>query len=476
MASAAGSRSGLITATVILAIVAVTALVFTFIFSAKATRNEQALQDMERAYNKIVRRPALNGAVVSALESERGNESQDPLLDFAVRQRDDLARLVGGANPTAAMAAASEALTQAGQQVDAFKATPPSTTDNIAATLRSMTNVIVELQNKNADLAKAASDAKAQAEEVVKTTTAQMEAVNQQIASIRKQAEDANATAQAVSASHQNVLNENTATIEAQNRQYTEQLTALQTQLSDANRTITRLQEDNVKVLAKFNAVRPDAQQSTMRAADGTIVKTSPDGTISISLGAGQQIVPGMTFEVYDRVAGVPNIPATDELALPKGKASIEVLRVGPNTSECRLIRLSPLSAVAEGDIIANLVYDKNVKYNFVIYGNFDLGRDGSASQADTTILRRLVTEWGANVQNQVGVSTDFLVIGAEPQIPDFSEEQRRDPVNAKILSDKQAEYQAYIDTINKARELYIPVLNQNRFLYYIGYYDLARR
>lgn len=477
MASAAGSRSGLITATVILAIVAVTALVFTFIFSAKATRNELALEEMTKAYNDVVRRAALRGPVVSALDTERKDSgSQDPLLDFAVRQRDDLSKLVGGATPSAAMASAAEALTEAGKQVQAFKATPPSTTDNIAATIRSMTNIIVELQNKNTDLSKAAADAKAQAEETIKTTTAQMEAVNKQLADVRKQAEASETNAQAVTASHQDVLNQNATTIENQNRSYTTALTELQTQLDNAQRLIARTQAENKTVLAKYNAVRPDAQQSTLRAPDGTVVRNSADGTISISLGAGQQIVPGMTFEVYDRGTGVPAIAATDDLTMPKGKASLEVLRVGPTTSECRVVRLSPASAIAEGDIIANIVYDKNTKYNFVVYGNFDLARDGNPSQADTTIIKRLITEWGGKLQNEVGVGTDFLVIGAEPVIPDFTEEQRRDPVNAKILSDKQAEFQAYVETLNKARELYIPILNQNRFLYYTGYYNLAKR
>jgi hypothetical protein len=51
-----------------------------------------------------------------------------------------------------------------------------------------------------------------------------------------------------------------------------------------------------------------------------------------------------------------------------------------------------------------------------------------------------------------------------------------QDPFNAKKLADAQAALEAYDLVRNTARDLHIPIVNQNRFLYLIGYYEQARR
>ena len=87
---------------------------------------------------------------------------------------------------------------------------------------------------------------------------------------------------------------------------------------------------------------------------------------------------------------------------------------------------------------------------------------------------------WSADVKEgalpKVNVSTDFVVLGVEPVVPAFTTEELEDPVNKKKLEDAQAEQVAYQDILQTAGELNIPVMNQNRFLYYVGYYDQAKR
>lgn len=60
--------------------------------------------------------------------------------------------------------------------------------------------------------------------------------------------------------------------------------------------------------------------------------------------------------------------------------------------------------------------------------------------------------------------------------MPAFTTEELEDPVNKKKLEDAQAEATAYQDILQNAGELNIPVMNQNRFLYYVGYYSQAQR
>jgi hypothetical protein len=75
-----------------------------------------------------------------------------------------------------------------------------------------------------------------------------------------------------------------------------------------------------------------------------------------------------------------------------------------------------------------------------------------------------------------VNVNTDFVILGQEPVIPQFSREELQDPFNAKKLADAQAAADAYNRVRDTAKELHIPILNQNRFLYLIGYYQQAPR
>jgi uncharacterized protein YhaN len=473
MASSAGSRTGLITALVVVTIVALTSMVFAFIFSAEARRKGKDLEDLTRAYAQVIPRNALSGPTVTAIR-ERA-QSGETVLNAAVRERDDLAKLLGGQDPGSAQTAAVTALTQAATAMKAAGLTEPSTTENMAGTVTQMANALTTLSTQVADLTKTANDAKAQAAATVADATKQLAEKDAQIAQVRADAAKAVADAQQDRMNRQGVVDEINKDVEAERRAMADAMAQLTQRSADLERTRQRLTKELGATQQKLAAFRPDAAQSTVRQADGSIARVSTDAVVYISLGAGQQIVPGMTFEVYGKVEGVPPL-AGDETTMPKGKASIEVVRVGPNSSEARVVRVTPGTAITEGDVIANLVYDRNTKYNFVVFGKFDLTKPGTPDSADATILRRLIGEWGGNVTPDIDVETDFLVIGAEPAIPEFNEEQRRDPVNAKILADAQAELDAYYAILNKARELYIPVLNQNRFLYYTGYFEQSKR
>jgi hypothetical protein len=184
-----------------------------------------------------------------------------------------------------------------------------------------------------------------------------------------------------------------------------------------------------------------------------------------------------LTFEVYDKQQGIPPAgdPGNDE-DLPKGKASIEIIRVNGTSSEARVTRQDTGAILQEGDLIANLVYDRNTKYTFVVYGDFDLDRNGNATPGDADVIKRLITQWGGKLTDKVGVDVDFVVMGREPVVPVYSQEELQDPFNQKKQADATAALEAYQNVLEKAIEMRVPVLNQNRFLYLIGYYNQAQR
>ena len=86
---------------------------------------------------------------------------------------------------------------------------------------------------------------------------------------------------------------------------------------------------------------------------DGRIVRVPDNNTVVIDLGVGDQLVQGMTFEVYDQQSGIPALgDGMREGDLPEGKASIEVIRMLPGYSECRVIRRLPGKGIMIGDLI----------------------------------------------------------------------------------------------------------------------------
>lgn len=478
MASAASSRLGLITATVVMSIVAITSLIFAAIFAASSSKATKDLADLQRKYAEITKDP--NGPTVSELRALRdmegsGFSKNDSLLDVAVGSRNNLVKLVGGADYGSAQTGFKSAATGGAEAMKAAGQPETSTTDNAAATITSMANTIKAQAAQIAQLTKDATDAKSAQAQTVKDYDTASAAKNKQVQDSQAEAAKARADADKVTQDMKGVADASQQTIEGLTKTQSGKLATLEQQKADAEIRAKALDTSNKNIQNKLDMFRPNSNQSLIRQADGSISKINTDGTVYINVGAGQQIQPGMTFEIYEKTSGVPAL-RNDETSLPIGKGSIEVLRVGNTYSECRVLKTTPGRTVTEGDIVANLIYDRNVKLKFVIFGKFDLTKPGTPDAADATILKRLVTEWGATLQPDVGIDTDFLVIGAEPKVPDFTDEQRRDPVNAKTLADAQAEVDKYRDILNRAKDMSIPVLNQNRFLYYIGYYDSAHR
>lgn len=213
-----------------------------------------------------------------------------------------------------------------------------------------------------------------------------------------------------------------------------------------------------------------------LRRPAGRIVRVGQNGAVTINVGVGQQIYRGMTFEIYDQFQGMPRVLASDE-QLPVGKGSLEVVSVAPNASECHLIAVLPGQQVLVGDLIANLVYDPDAKLTFTVYGDFDIDGDGRFTVSEHDTIKRLIAEWGGWPTDKLNVDTDVLVMGREPTIPQYTKEQQdTSPTAAYEMKKAARAIQEYAKIKEQALELHIPILNQNRFLYLVGYFDQARR
>jgi hypothetical protein len=201
---------------------------------------------------------------------------------------------------------------------------------------------------------------------------------------------------------------------------------------------------------------------------DGRVVGASvADRQVFIDLGQDQRIVLGMTFEVYG--SGTDIRPDSDG-EFPAGKATIEITRVGDNTSSARVIRESRGQPVVEGDVIANAAYDPDKIYYFVVFGDFDANHDGQATSAERGGLASLIEDWGGQVEDDLTGRTDFLVLGERPVLPPAPSPDAPLPLIQEYIR-KQGLVQTYDRLFRTATQTGIAVLNENRFYTLTGLY-----
>ena len=111
-----------------------------------------------------------------------------------------------------------------------------------------------------------------------------------------------------------------------------------------------------------------------------------------------------------------------------------------------------------------------------MVYGLFDLSHNGTPNASDAEVVRQLITRWGGKLQDQVNVDTDFLVLGPEPAVPTISAEDKDNPIAQRRYEEAVKALDAYQAVKSDAIKLGVPILDQNRFLCFTGYYDQAGR
>jgi len=212
----------------------------------------------------------------------------------------------------------------------------------------------------------------------------------------------------------------------------------------------------------------------------GLVVRAQP-GTKEcyINLGHKDRVTAGLTFSVHDPRIGV-KLPTETDLNKTNtdpdlgGKASIEILQVtGENESLCRITYVRRGQVILPGDLIANLFYqqNKNKKFHFVIFGDFDLDGDGVATAAERERLVRLINTWGGVVDEKITPNTDYLVLGTRPAAPITTVAAAAGEAGGVV--DQQTLNQGiYDDLFIEAKRASVPVLNANRFLTFIGFYN----
>lgn len=198
-----------------------------------------------------------------------------------------------------------------------------------------------------------------------------------------------------------------------------------------------------------------------LRQMDGEIIDINmPAGIAYIDLGRNDRVIAGLAFEVYP--------PDGRINADGSGKGALEVVGMGPDTAECRITRSRLDDPITVGDLVGNVVYDKRKTYKFAVVGGFDINGDGRPDDGGTEVIRAIVQDWGGAVADDVDETTDFVVVGSEPNRPLLPEEAT--PEEKARAAEQIEVYDHYTRVRDQARMLAVPLLTQTQFFNLLGF------
>ncbi|MCI0500026.1 MAG: hypothetical protein L0Y36_10180 [Planctomycetales bacterium] len=224
--------------------------------------------------------------------------------------------------------------------------------------------------------------------------------------------------------------------------------------------------------MTKLEAIKPKPDREVQAyQPDAQIVRVDlQSGIVYLDAGISDHVYRGLTFAIYDR-----NKPILEE---GQNKAEIEVFQVAEQVCAARIIKSDKKNPVVMEDLVVNLIWDRKGANQFVVAGEFDFNNDGRIDADGTQRIKELIERWGGRVTEAVTVDTDFLVLGAEPASPPrpTQDELDIDPMSQQRYELSNQKAKAYTELLDKATNLGIPVFNQKRFMYLIGYDTLLTK
>ncbi len=451
-----GGAAGYAVAVVILGCLFGLTVVLAAVFKSQIAEHQIAAQEAKSELEQFVARREMNESHMTQLKEKA--KAQDRSVVGMLRAENEKLKRMIDQSPTASL--------------ESIENQKKSLQLSSGQTLMS---AIVQLQAELAAAKKQAQEAKAQvanAQDAAAQTQAQQQAQateyeqavaesNDRIAAVQGQFDRFRSDVEAQRTKFEDHLE----TIRSQKQQVIDELEGTGEQKDQQVALLKQRIEELTGLLPETGGVGPDPT----RQPDGEITAVMPEeDLVYISRGKVDQMMLGMTFDVFDHDGGV----VVDEYGDLRGYATIEVISVTDNASLARVVRLQRGRRVDEGDLIANLVYDPNTTYKFFVFGKFDIDNTGRATTTDRRRIETIVNKWGGVLARDLSYSTDFLVLGQEPDFPEPLSPHETDPEVIALRTQQIQTYKKYQDLIASAKTLSIPVLNQNRFLALVGYYQ----
>lgn len=438
--------TGVIVGLVVFVLSTVFLLVLTIVFYAGKT---EALDKKAKAESELaiyVRPEQRNSEEARVIEGAAASQRQS-VYGYLTSRISDLNAFVGGNRAATLSQLQSELGIPEGEVVRTVLADLRRQNQNKA-------NEIASLNTKLGEQTSRIEELNAQIAQAQEAHRLELEAVRGAIATYEQAARD-----------YQDDFARTKELLEASQRQLEQEL---QTRIANLQRDVDTLRQDNdvkssrlTELQRIVDAIRVKPRNPA-ELVDGRIVDIVGSDEVYINLGRRQRVVPGMTFEVYD---DANTIQVGDGDDITRGKASLQVTKVGENTSTARLTRTSPGRPVVKDNVIANAVFDPDHVFKFLVYGKFDVTGDGRPSEAGADYVRNRVREWGGEVVDgsELTGDLDFLVLGEQPPMPPPLGSNPDTNTFRRYIEQREAREQ-YDRLFTQAREAQIPVLNWNRF------------
>ncbi|MHC4415737.1 MAG: hypothetical protein ACYS0G_10670 [Planctomycetota bacterium] len=461
MVARTSSGTGIVVSLVVFVLCTVFLLVLTIVFYSGQTKAAQAEAAANTALGKYVTREQRNREQIKAIEASVNPARGESVVRYLQTQNQDLMGYVYG-DPHASLRTLQSEFIRYG--------VPEDGTESVNSVLREMSRDLRSKQTDLDSLTAKVSDRGDEISELYARIEQMSEAHRDELDAMRGQIDTYSKAVEEYRGDVQEVKNEYYGAIDRLKQQYEGDIASLENE-KDAlhqERAVLKQRVDELQAILSENRLR---RQNPAMLVDGTIIDTTgSNDQVFIDRGKKHHIVLGMTFEVYDNEAALQQV---DRLTgqLPRGKASIQVIKVAQTTSTCKITRSVPGRPVVREDVIANAIYDPNYVFKFLVHGKFDVDDDGRPSEAEAEYLRSLIIDWGGAVVTgeQLPGDLDFLVLGIEPPLP------LPLPANATQFQiddwvRKRRAHEKYQELFRQAREAQIPVLNANRFFILIGY------
>ena len=453
MAVRSGAGTGVIVSLVVFVFVTLFLLVLTIVFYSDRTDARQAQADAESALAKYVQPAQRNNDMFKRIEASAGRQSVSMHL---VNQYEELMAFVDG-NPKTDLPGLQA-------RAERYGATGGKSLMNAMQEMdRNLASAQADLESRNtllADKDQQLDEMRAQMDALKENQAREIESMQSQIAAYSEEAERFRTQLQ------ETLANVNDA-VERQRRTYETRIDELENE-KDALSQEVFVMRGRVDELQKVISQNRERGNNPALLVDGRVIDTLSRDEVFINRGRQHRIVLGMTFEVYSTADAIRQNPETGDM--PRGKASLQVVQVGDQTSKCKITRSVPGQPVVSEDVIANAVYDPNYQFKFLVHGKFDVDNDGRVSDAEADYLRELVVKWNGIVVSgtELPGDLDFLVLGEEPPMPGLLPTNATEDQIARWVEKRQA-HETYRRLFRQAQDAQIPVLNDNRFFILTG-------
>jgi hypothetical protein len=222
--------------------------------------------------------------------------------------------------------------------------------------------------------------------------------------------------------------------------------------VDEKNKELQQLQKDLAKAHEEVREVikeRYERENWVFERPDATIVSVNAkEGTVNIDVGRRNFLRLNVQFAVFQR--GETNVHNR------KKKATVSVTRlIGENLAEARIVESDLKDPILQGDVVFTPTWTPGMQERFVLAGDFDVNGD---RKPDNDLVRALVDMNGGVVEQDVAITTRYLLLGDAP------------PASDKVADDH------FKKVKTRAKELSIKVMGLQEFLEYSGAHETLRQ